>query len=125
MATHLPAEFFRRGGTWFVAGLPITETEDVALDKAHAVRVEEKTCLPLFTSRENARQYASVVLGDGYDAVGFNDLQRQLQTLDAFAQSGCTHVVFDPRPEGNVFVPIGDAADALRRFLLQPPPSAN
>lgn len=128
MAAQLPAEFFRHGRTWFLAGLPISETEGVAVDKVYGSQVGEMACLLLFTSAENAIQYRDVVLSGGpisYDTFGFDDLRRQGQFLDACAQSGFTHIVFDPRPHGNTFVPIGDAIDALRQHVYQPPPSAN
>jgi hypothetical protein len=125
MAT-LPAELFARRGVWVIAGLPVSESDDIPIDRLYTTRGQH-TFLPLFTSERAARDHATQVFGpaaDGYATLTFDGIRRLGELLDAAALTGIQYVTFDPKPGGgSPSFAIGDVAGAVHEHLNRP--SAN
>lgn len=117
----LPPELFVPRGVRFVVGLPVSETDGVAIERLHVIR-GEYVFVPLFTSDARAADYAARTFGEGADGFGplaLKTLRHLGELLDALAAEGCQYVVFDPGPGVTSFA-IGDVAFALREHVLRP-----
>ncbi len=124
---QLPPELFARRGVCFIVGQPISSGSEIAIERLHIIVGPAAVFVPLFTSEERAGEYANVAFGttvSNYAPVFCDDLRRLGQLLDALAQKGCTHVVFNPEP-GVTSFDIADVTGALHEHLFRPPPSNN
>lgn len=125
----IPPEFFRAGGTSYIAGVPPGSPPETAADAVHVTAGAGNVFVPLFTSGQLAARYALATFGadsSRHNCYAVADLRMLGTLLDGLIKKGITHVAFDPDGiSGTPSFSIHDVRDALYRHVVVPEPSDN